>query len=100
MRRAGRPVPRPLNSPTPCWQCPKVPQAVKDAKGEVTAADALEPDQMHRDAVEQFLEYDAARAFPDDEWVRRNAFVIRPVKDAADAAPLRRLAALVALRGK
>lgn len=91
--RGGKPVPRLVNVPTPCRDCPKVPAGappVPESAVELTPANLL-----------CLAHYQGCRAtghWPDDERVKRNAALIRAVDDAVEqaraAAPEKLLALL------
>ncbi|QEL18319.1 hypothetical protein PX52LOC_05340 [Limnoglobus roseus] len=97
LTRDGDPLPRATDPP--CRRCPKVPASVLDVRqrtgGRVTPADAVEPDDRHRRAVEHYLACAAVNQFPDDDWVRDHARLIRPLARQADDRPLLHLTAAV-----
>jgi hypothetical protein len=75
--RAGQPVARPANTPTPCSACPKIPASAPVR----TSVHAIELSERNRAAYSHYLGCLATRAFPDDPIVRRNASVIHQVRE-------------------
>lgn len=79
---------------TPCEACPKVSRAAKDRgikdNVKLTSADALEPDSMHFEVVEQIVKCEAIKwnlGRPVDPWLFEFAADVLEVKDQADRQP-------------
>lgn len=87
----GLPLARPPGQPTPCHECPKVP----DDAPERTSHYAIEPSEKSKQAYQHYLECAAVGNFPDDPLVKCNARIIRQVEQAWERAPLQRLLALL-----
>lgn len=83
----GDPVKREAGDKPPCFRCKKIPKStferVQQAGGEIVPTMAVEPEERHRQIVEDFLDSDAVRQFPSDPWTRKFARLIRPVADYA-----------------
>ncbi len=87
----GKPIPRPEGQPTPCHECPKVP----DDAPEKSSQYALEPSERSKAAYLHYLECVAVGRFPDDPIVRRNAAIIRRVEQMWERQPLQTLLTLL-----
>jgi hypothetical protein len=70
------------HGPPPCGTCPKIPEGETPCPG-VGQQSELTPE--NRMAYQHFSECDAVGEFPRDGRVRRNAAIIRHIKDAAAA---------------
>jgi len=75
--RAGIPITREVNEPTPCFKCPKL-SGVEIKKPE----NSIELNTKNSKAFTKYLEWKATNSFPDDEIVRRNAGMIRWIEDS------------------
>jgi hypothetical protein len=90
--RAGKPVRRPPNAPTPCRTCPKIPPGA-----EPRPENAVELTEAGWAAWNFYRECRAVGRFPDDPLVRAAAAAFRAEEDAAErAAQARAQAAAVA----
>ncbi len=88
----GTPKPRPKNVPTPCASCPKIPVHVLNGRRvKVSRADAIELNEVNREAWEHYQRCRATGRFPDDPIVARDASVIRKVERVADENTIARL---------
>jgi len=79
--RAGFPIIREPNEPTPCWKCPKL-EGVEYKKPE----NSIQLSPKNEEAFSMYLEWKATNSFPDDPIVRRNAGMIRWVEDVHQRA--------------
>jgi hypothetical protein len=96
----GEKLARPVGTPTPCYQCPKVPPEVVERRtkaGEsITRADAIEPERWHYAVVQQVAACHAVGRFPPSAWLERWAAIVRPIILAAESRPTQQLLAVVA----
>lgn len=82
MRGTDKPWPRPLGVVTPCHKCPKVPDdAPKDRHGHKHRRYAVEITDKTWATIQHYDECEAVGQFPDDAIVRRNAAIIKRVRD-------------------
>jgi hypothetical protein len=79
LTRAGKPVPRPANTATPCRSCPKIP-----AGAEPKPENAVELSEAGWACWRFYRECRAVGEFPNDPLVRHAAAAFRAVEDAAD----------------
>lgn len=89
----GRPMPRPEGIPTPCHQCPKVP----DSAPAKTREHAIEPTERSWTALAHYRRCKVVGRFPEDEIVERNAALLAQVERDADFARQRDAAGLIAV---
>ena len=82
----GLPMVRPPGSPTPCYKCPKIPVGTPPIP-----ANAVEISPKNRLAWLFDCECRAVGKWPDDPIVRRNAAIIRQVRDDFDREPLEQI---------
>ena len=89
-KRAGLPVVRPPNVPTPCTSCAKIPHGENPVR-----ENAIELTERNAAAYRHYLECRAVGEWPDDPIVRRTARICRSIHDEFDKVPLYRLIAAV-----
>jgi hypothetical protein len=96
----GSKLARPPHSPTPCYQCPKVPAETREEARRdgwtPTSKDAIEPDLWHYAVVRRVAECHAVGRFPESPWLERWASLVRPVILAAEQRPMNNLVAVLA----
>lgn len=85
--RRGRPAPRPAGVSPPCRRCPKQ---------SPDAFSTLLP--QNAEALEHYLQCEAVGSFPDDEIVKRNASILKQVREEVERIRRRDEMALVAVR--
>lgn len=84
-RGSGIYLRRPVNSPTPCYDCPKIPPEVP-----IRWTSAVELTDQTRQAYQFYCECKAVGHFPDDPIVRLCASTIRRVEDSVGKQESRR----------
>lgn len=87
VRRVGLIMARPSNVPTPCMTCPKIPQEAPERKPEY----AVVLSEKNWRAYTHYMECSAVGQFPDDPIVRRNARVIKMLRDQLESKPVRQI---------
>lgn len=82
----NQPIRRPPGVPTPCRQCPKVPDSAKtfETNADVLRSLANELTTANRRAYAAYRQFRAVGSFPDDAIVRWYAVLIRDVEDTHD----------------
>lgn len=78
----GKPILR--TTPTPCFECPKVPADATERSSEY----AQEPSARSWKIYRHYRECRAVRQFPEDDLVRRHAGIIRRIEAAWERQPL------------
>lgn len=84
-RGSGLYLRRPVNSPTPCFECPKIPPGFP-----IHFTSAVELTDQLRQAYQFYCECKAVGNFPDDPIVRLCASTIRRVEDSVAKQDSRR----------